>query len=202
VLDADIRSCFDTLDQGWPRKFIEHRIADQRVVRSTLKWLGAGVLEDGKRMAGEVGTVQGKSISPLPASVCLRYVFDVWVRPWRRKEARGDAVVVRLLDDFAVEFQHRDEAEWFLNELCARCARFGLELLPEKTRLLDPVPKQGSYLRSALPPCNRICLLLRFRVTERYMSRGRLKSRGVKSRPCISPVRRAFPMMRRICGRS
>ena len=137
VLDADIRSFFDTLDHGWLRKFIEHRIADQRVVRLILKWLKAGVLEDGKRIAGEVGTVQGGSISPLLANIYLHYVFDLWIQRWRKKEARGDVIVVRFADDFVIGFQHRDEAEGFLAELRERFAKFGLELHPEKTRLIE-----------------------------------------------------------------
>lgn len=137
VLDADIRSFFDTLDHGWLRKFIEHRIADQRVVRLILKWLKAGVLEDGRRIGGEVGTVQGGSISPLLANIYLHYVFDLWIQRWRTKEARGDMVVVRFVDDFVVGFQHQDEAERFLAELRDRFARFGLELHPDKTRLIE-----------------------------------------------------------------
>ena len=136
VLDADIRSFFDTLDHGWLVKFLEHRIADRRVVRLIQKWLKAGVLEDGKRTQSEVGTVQGGSISPLLANVYLHYAFDLWVQCWRKKWARGDVVVVRFADDFVVGFEHREEAERFLEELRARLARFGLELHPDKTRLI------------------------------------------------------------------
>ena len=100
VLDADIRAFFDTLDHGWLVKFIEHRVADQRVVRLIQKWLKAGVLEEGKRIRSEVGTVQGGSISPLLANIYLHYVFDLWVQRWRRKQARGDVIVVRFADDF------------------------------------------------------------------------------------------------------
>jgi group II intron reverse transcriptase/maturase len=137
VLDADIRSFFDTLDHGWLVKFIEHRIADRRVVRLIQKWLGAGVLEDGKRIQSEVGTVQGGSVSPLLANIYLHYVFDLWVQQWRTKRAKGDVVVVRFADDFVVGFQHRHEAEQFLNALRERYAKFGLELHPDKTRLIE-----------------------------------------------------------------
>jgi RNA-directed DNA polymerase len=137
VLDADIRGFFETLDHGWLVKFIEHRIGDRRVVRLIEKWLRAGVLEDGKRTVSEVGTVQGGSISPLLANVYLHYVFDLWVQRWRRKQARGDVVVVRFADDFVVGFEHREEAEKFLTELPQRIAGFGLELHPEKTRLIE-----------------------------------------------------------------
>jgi group II intron reverse transcriptase/maturase len=137
VLDADVRAFFDTLVHEWLVKFIEHRVADRRVVRLIQKWLNAGVLEDGKRMRSEVGTVQGGSVSPLLANVYLHYVFDLWVQRWRRKQARGDVVVVRWADDFVVGFQHRAEAERFLAELRERFAKFGLELHPDKTRLIE-----------------------------------------------------------------
>ena len=137
VLDADIRSFFDTLEHGWLVKFVEHRIADRRIVRLIQKWLRAGVLEDGKRFVSEIGTVQGDSISPLLANIYLHYVFDLWVQHWRRKQSRGDVIVVRFADDFVVGFQRQDDAERFLTELRERFAKFGLELHPEKTRLIE-----------------------------------------------------------------
>jgi group II intron reverse transcriptase/maturase len=136
VLDADLRAFFDTLRHDWLVKFVEHRIADRRIVRLIQKWLAAGVLEDGRRTRREVGTVQGGSISPLLANIYLHYVFDLWVQQWRRKQARGDMVVVRFADDFVVGFEHREEVERFLAELRERLATFGLELHPDKTRLI------------------------------------------------------------------
>jgi group II intron reverse transcriptase/maturase len=136
VFDADIRGFFDTLDRGWLVKFVEHRIADRRVVRLIQKWLNAGVLEDGKRTRSEVGTVQGGSVSPLLANIYLHYVFDLWIQQWRRRKARGDVVVVRFADDFVVGFEHRHEAERFHAELRERFAKFGLELHADKTRLI------------------------------------------------------------------
>jgi group II intron reverse transcriptase/maturase len=137
VLDADLRGFFDTLDHEWLVRFVEHRVADRRVVRLIRKWLSAGVLEDGKRTRSEEGTVQGGSISPLLANLYLHYVFDLWVHRWRRTEAEGDVVVVRFADDFIVGFTHRHEAERFLRDWRARCARFKLELHPDKTRLVE-----------------------------------------------------------------
>jgi RNA-directed DNA polymerase len=137
VLDADIRAFFDTLDHGWLVRFIEHRVADRRVVRLIQKWLNAGVLEDGRRIVSEIGTVQGGSISPLLANIYLHYVFDLWVHRWRQRQAHGDVVVVRFADDFVVGFEQRDDAERFLTELRERFARFGLTLHPDKTRLLE-----------------------------------------------------------------
>jgi RNA-directed DNA polymerase len=137
VLDADIQGFFDTLNHEWLVRFLEHRVADQRVVRLIQKWLRAGVLEDGERTRSEVGTVQGGSISPLLANIYLHYVFDLWVQRWRRTPARGDVVVVRFADDFVVGFEHREEAERFLTDLRERFARFGLTLHPDKTRLIE-----------------------------------------------------------------
>lgn len=137
ILDADLQSFFDTLKHDWLVQFLEYRIADRRVIRLIQKWLNAGVLEDGKRMTSEVGTVQGGSISPLLANIYLHYAFDLWVQQWRMRRAIGDMVIVRFADDFVVGFQHRKEAERFHNELCERFAKFGLKLHPEKTRRIE-----------------------------------------------------------------
>ena len=137
VLDADIRGFFDTLNHEWLVKFVEHRVGDGRIVRLIRKWLSAGVLEDGKRIRSEVGAVQGGSISPLLANLYLHYVFDLWVHQWRKKRARGDVIVVRYADDFVVGFEHRWEAEQFLVDLRERFSQFGLELHPDKTRLIE-----------------------------------------------------------------
>ena len=137
VLDLDIRSFFDKISHEWLVKFVEHRIADRRVVRLIQKWLNAGVLEDGKRIRVEEGTPQGGSASPLLANVYLHYVFDLWVQAWRRKQAHGDVIAVRFADDIVVGFQGRSDAMRFWAELTERMRRFGLELHPEKTRLLE-----------------------------------------------------------------
>jgi RNA-directed DNA polymerase len=149
VLDADIRGCYEAIDHGWLVKFVEHRIADQRVVRLIQKWLKAGVLEDGKRTWREEGTPQGASVSPLLANVYLHYVFDLWVQRWRKTQAHGDMIIVRFADDFIVGFQHRAEAERFLTELRERFAKFSLELHPEKTRLLEFGPYAAEHRRRA-----------------------------------------------------
>ena len=137
VLDADIRGFFDTLDHGWLLRFVEHRVADRRVLRLIRMWLGAGVLEDGTRTRSEEGTVQGGSISPLLANIYLHYAFDLWVRQWRTRRALGDVIVVRFADDFVLGFEHRHEAERFLEALRERFARFNLTLHADKTRLIE-----------------------------------------------------------------
>jgi group II intron reverse transcriptase/maturase len=137
VLDVDIRAFFDTIDHGWLIRFLEHRIADRRIVRLIQKWLNAGVLEGGQRTQAEEGTPQGGSVSPLLANVYLHYVFDLWVQVWRQKRAQGDVIVVRFADDIVLGFQVRSDAERFQAELTERFRKFHLELHSEKTRLLE-----------------------------------------------------------------
>lgn len=137
VLDADIRGFFDNIDHGWLIKFIEHRIADRRIIRHVQKWLKAGVLEEGEKQIAEEGTPQGGSISPLLANIYLHYVLDLWVAHWRKHEADGDVMIVRFADDFVVGFQYRQEAMRFWAELKERLRKFGLELHEDKTRLIE-----------------------------------------------------------------
>jgi group II intron reverse transcriptase/maturase len=137
VLDADIRDFFSKLDRAWLEKFVEHRIADKRVLRLIRKWLSAGVIEDGSWSDTPEGAPQGASASPLLANVYLHYVFDWWVRQWRSRQARGDMIVVRFADDFIVGFEHQGDAKQFLHDLRERLAKFGLELHPDKTRLIE-----------------------------------------------------------------
>jgi group II intron reverse transcriptase/maturase len=136
VLDADIRSFFDTLDHGWLMKFVAHRVADPRMLRLIGKWLRAGVSEDGEWSRTSVGVPQGAVISPLLANIYLHYVLDLWVGKWR-KQGRGEVIIVRYADDFVMGFQYRNEAEMFLREMRERFAKFGLEVHQEKTRLIE-----------------------------------------------------------------
>src|SRR3979490_1405019 len=137
VLDADIRGFFDNMSHEWTAKFIEHRVADRRILRLIRKWLKAGISEDGQWSETKQGTPQGAVVSPLLANVYLHYVFDLWVDAWRRKVATGDVIIVRYADDLVMGFQHRAEAVRFLEEFRERLRKFGLELHPEKTRLIE-----------------------------------------------------------------
>jgi group II intron reverse transcriptase/maturase len=137
VLDADIRGFFDTIDHEWLTRFIEHRIADRRVVRHIRKWLKAGVLEEGKHFSTEEGTPQGGSVSPSLGNIYLHYVLDLWADQWRHKQANGDVIIVRYADDCVFGFQHRSEAEKFLRELRKRLGEFNLELNEHKTRFIE-----------------------------------------------------------------
>ena len=137
VLDADIRGFFDNLDRGWMLKFLQHRVTDPRMLRLIQKWLDAGVMEEGEWKDTGMGTPQGSVISPILANIYLHYVFDLWVDAWRKKNARGDVVVVRYADDNVLGFQYRAEADRFLEEFRERLGKFGLELNPDKTRRIE-----------------------------------------------------------------
>src|SRR5215210_5509206 len=136
ILDADIRSFFDAVSQEWLLRFLNHRIGDPRILRLIRKWLNAGVLEDGVVSVGETGTGQGSVISPLLANVYLHYVFDLWAERWRRREARGDMMIVRYADDIVVGFEHEADARRFRDAMRARLEEFALTLHPDKTRLI------------------------------------------------------------------
>ena len=96
ILDADIRSFFDEVSRDWLIRFVEHRVGDPRIIRLIKKWLKAGVLEDGVVTDSDRGTGQGSAISPLLANIYLHYAFDLWAESWRRREAAGDMIIVRL----------------------------------------------------------------------------------------------------------
>jgi group II intron reverse transcriptase/maturase len=136
VLDADIRAFFDTIEHGWLVKFVEHRIGDSRIVRLVKKWLTAGILEEGRWSATNEGTPQGATVSPLLANVYLHYVFDLWVQQWRNRSADGEVAVVRYADDVVLAFQYERDAVRFRAALHERLQKFGLELHPDKTRLI------------------------------------------------------------------
>ncbi len=137
ILDADIADFFSKLDQAWLMRFLEHRIADERVLRLIRKWLAAGVIEDGNWTETPEGTPQGGSASPLLANVYLHYVLDQWAQWWRKRNALGDMIIVRFADDFVVGFEHQRDARQFLIDLRERFAKFSLELHPGKTRLIE-----------------------------------------------------------------
>ena len=135
VLDEDIRGFFDGISHEWMPKFVQHRVADRRILRLIQKWLKPGVMEEGQWSETEMGTPQGAVISPLLANIYLHYVFDLWVNAWRKKHARGAVIVVRYADDTVLGFQHQAEAD--LADFRERLQEFGLELHPDKTRRIE-----------------------------------------------------------------
>jgi|ERR1700733_8204760 len=137
ILDCDVRGFFDSLSHEWLVRFIEHRIGDPRIIRLIHKWLKAGVLEDGKWKATDVGSPQGSVISPVLANIFLHYCFDQWADRWRRRNARGEVIYVRYADDILAAFEHEEDARCFLAEMRLRLEEFKLTLHPEKTRLIE-----------------------------------------------------------------
>jgi len=137
ILKLDVQAFFDKVDHAWMVKFVEHRVGDKRIVRLIQKWLKAGVMEQGRWFETKEGTPQGSVISPVLANLYLHYVLDLWVNQWRRQKANGEVITLRYADDAVLGFQHRDEAERFLEQLRERLQKFGLELHPEKTRLIE-----------------------------------------------------------------
>lgn len=137
ILDADIRSFFDEIDHDWMLRFLEHRIADRRLLSLLRKWLKAGVVENGCRVAAERGTPQGAVVSPLLANIYLHYALDLWAHHWRKQQAGGDVIVVRYADDSVFGFQSEKMARRFLHDMQERFAKFGLTLHPDKTRLIE-----------------------------------------------------------------
>jgi group II intron reverse transcriptase/maturase len=137
ILDADIRSFFDEVSQGWLGKFLNHRVGDPRMLRLIQKWLKAGVLEDGVVSVSDKGTGQGSAVSPFLANVYLHYAFDLWAERWRRREATGNIIVVRFADDIVVGFEHEADARRFQDAMRERLGAFALSLHPDKTRLIE-----------------------------------------------------------------
>jgi len=136
VLDADVRSFYDSVDHEWLLRIMAHRIADPRILRLIRQWLRAGVLEEGEWRLTEVGTPQGAGISPLLSNIFLHYAFDLWSHAWRSQQARGRVIVVRYADDFVMGFEHESDARKMLADLKERLAKFQLTLHEGKTRLI------------------------------------------------------------------
>jgi group II intron reverse transcriptase/maturase len=137
ILDADIQGFFDAVSQTWLVRFLEHRIADPRIIHLIQKWFKAGILEDGVVTVSDTGTGQGSVISPLLANVYLHYGFDLWAERWRRREATGDMIIVRYADDIVVGFEHEIDARRFWDAMRERLQEFSLSRHPEKTRLIE-----------------------------------------------------------------
>jgi RNA-directed DNA polymerase len=137
ILEVDVRSFFDEVSQSWLIRFLEHRIADPRILHLIQKWLKAGILEEGVVTVSDKGTGQGSVISPLLANIYLHYSLDLWAERWRRRQATGDMIIVRYADDVVVGFEHEADARCFWDAMRDRLQEFSLSLHPEKTRLIE-----------------------------------------------------------------
>ena len=136
VVDADIKGFFDNIDHDWMVRFLEHDIADKNFIRYIKRFLIGGVMEDGKKLNTEVGTVQGGLISPVLANVYLHYVLDTWFVYISKREFSGEMYMVRYADDFVCLFQYEQEAQKFYRMLVERMKKFGLELAEDKSRIM------------------------------------------------------------------
>jgi group II intron reverse transcriptase/maturase len=137
VLEADLKNFFGSLDHGWLLRFVELRVGDPRLLSLIKRWLKAGVLEDGELHPNEEGTPQGGSISVLLSNLYLHYVLDLWFEQVVKPRLMGEAYLVRYIDDFVVCFQYRADALRMQNALRKRLGKFGLELEPTKTKLVE-----------------------------------------------------------------
>jgi group II intron reverse transcriptase/maturase len=137
VLEADLKEFFGSLDHRWLLRFVEHRVGDPRIISLIRRWLKAGVLEDGQLQESTEGTPQGSSISVLLSNLYLHYVLDLWFERVVKLRLRGEAYLVRYIDDFVVCFQYRADAQRVQDVLKRRLKRFGLTLEPSKTKLVE-----------------------------------------------------------------
>jgi retron-type reverse transcriptase len=137
VLEADLKNFFGSLDHGWLLRFVELRVGDPRIISLIRRWLKAGVLEDGELYPNEEGTPQGGSISVLLSNLYLHYVLDLWFEHVVKPRLKGEAYLVRYLDDFVVCFQYRADALRLQDALRKRLEKFALELESEKTKLVE-----------------------------------------------------------------
>ncbi len=138
VLDLDIKKFFDNVNHDWLIKFLQHKVKDKRIIRLITQWLKVGYVNDrGRKIRSNMGTPQGSVISPLLSNIYLHYIFDLWSHQWRKRNSRGDMVIIRYADDSVLAFQHHNDAQCFLRDLKTRMSRFGLELHEGKTRLIE-----------------------------------------------------------------
>jgi RNA-directed DNA polymerase len=184
VLDADIRGFFDAIDHTWMLRFLEHRIADPRILRLIRQWLISGVSEDGQWSRTTVGTPQGAVISPILANVFLHYVLDLWTDQWRRKEASGEIMIVRYADDFVIGFRYQRDAKRFLQELRSRMEKFGLTLHPDKTRLIEfgPFARENRQRRGEGKPETFDFLGFTHYCSQSHLGHFLVKRRSIKKR--------------------
>lgn len=137
VYEADLKNFFGNLDHGWLLQFVQHRVGDPRIINLIKRWLKAGVMDENQWQQSEAGTPQGGSISVLLSNVYLHYVLDLWFTKVVKPRLKGEAYLVRYIDDFVVCFQYRADAKRFEQVLIKRLAKFSLTLEPSKTRLVE-----------------------------------------------------------------
>jgi group II intron reverse transcriptase/maturase len=137
VLEADITGYFDAIVRDLLIEMIEKRVSDGSILRLIGKWINVGVIDDGRLQVTKTGTGQGQVISPLLANIYLHYVLDEWFELLVKPRLKGEACEIRFADDFILCFQYREDAEKVMEVLTKRFAKYGLQLHPDKTRLME-----------------------------------------------------------------
>jgi group II intron reverse transcriptase/maturase len=137
VVEADIRGFFDCVSHDWMMKFLQVRIKDPSLLLLIRRFLKAGYMESGRFTQPDEGTPQGGNLSPLLANVFLHYVLDLWFTRKAAPELTGEAYLVRYADDFVCLVRYATDAQAMMHALRQRFGQFGLELHPEKTRVLS-----------------------------------------------------------------
>jgi len=192
IVEADIRGFFDNVRHDWMMEFLCHRIADKRVLRYVKRFLIAGVLEGEVWTATDEGTPQGGVISPMLANIYLHYCLDLWFTRSFVKSCEGRARLIRYADDFVVCFQSKTDATRFRAELDGRLGKFGLEVAPEKTKIIEfgPLAEPKARRRGGKPETFDFLGLTHF--CSRTRDRRRFRMKRVTSRKKFRAKLREF----------
>ena len=182
MVEADIKGFFDNVDQEQLISFLQHRIADKRILRYIKRFLKAGIQEDGQHKASERGTPQGGVISPLLANIYLHYTLDLWFEKRVKRNSPGYARLIRYADDYVACFQYAEDARQYMQDMESRLNQFHLEVAPEKTKLFE----FGKFAQSKAKSRGERAATFDFLGLTHYCSRSRDGKRFRMKRKTIS----------------
>ncbi len=194
VLEADLKDFFSSLDQGWLLQFVKHRVGDLRILNLIKRWLKAGVLENNEVHTSQHGTPQGSSISVLLSNIYLHYVLDLWFQRVVKPRLKGEAYLIRYMDDFVVCFQYRADALRFQNALDKRLAKFALTIEPDKTRLIE----FGRFAQRSAKKWNRKPETFYFLGFTHFCTRNQKGNFMVKRKTEKTRLRRSMDRLRKL----
>jgi len=137
IVEMDIKKYFDETKHYWLIRGVEERVSDPNFLWLIRRFLKAGIMEEGKYTPSEVGIPQGGVISPILANIYLHYALDQWFEFRFKSEAKGYVELIRYADDAVAAFEHKEDAERFIQELEERLSKFGLRVNKEKTRMVE-----------------------------------------------------------------